>query len=33
MFGGIKNFVLAEVFKIAILAISAEKLLKIRKII
>ncbi len=28
---GIKNFVLAEVFKIAILAISAEKLLKLRK--
>ena len=30
---GIKNFVLAEIFKIAILAISTEKLLKIRKII
>ena len=30
---GIKNFVLAEIFKIAILTISTEKLLKIRKII
>ena len=30
---GIKNFVLAEIFKIAILALVAEKLLKIRKII
>ena len=30
---GIKNFVLAEIFKIAILAISTEKLLKVRKII
>ena len=30
---GIKNFVLAEIFKISILALSAEKLLKIRKII
>tara|TARA_B100000029_G_C17041604_1_gene766125 strand:- start:35 stop:583 length:549 start_codon:yes stop_codon:yes gene_type:complete len=30
---GVKNFVLAELFKIAILAISAEKLLKIRKFI
>ena len=30
---GIKNFVLAEILKIAILALSAEKLLKIRKFI
>ena len=30
---GIKNFVLAEIFKIAILALSAEKLLKVRKFI
>ena len=30
---GIKNFILAEIFKIAILAISADQLLKIRKII
>jgi len=30
---GIKNFILAEIFKIAILAISTEQLLKIRKII
>tara|TARA_B100002019_G_scaffold293024_1_gene318319 strand:- start:35 stop:583 length:549 start_codon:yes stop_codon:yes gene_type:complete len=30
---GIKNFVLAEIFKISILTLSAEKLLKIRKII
>ena len=30
---GIKNFILAEIFKIAILAISAEQLLKVRKII
>jgi len=30
---GIKNFVLAEIFKIAILTLVAEKLLKIRKII
>ena len=28
---GIKNFVLAEIFKISILALSTEKLLKIRK--
>jgi len=28
---GIKNFVLAEIFKISILALSAEKLLKIRR--
>ena len=30
---GIKNFILAEIFKIAILAISTEQLLKIRRII
>tara|TARA_Y100001970_G_scaffold235743_1_gene294946 strand:+ start:6349 stop:6897 length:549 start_codon:yes stop_codon:yes gene_type:complete len=30
---GIKNFVLAELFKILILAITAEKLLKLRKVI
>ena len=30
---GIKNFVLAEIFKVALLTISAEKLLKIRKFI
>ena len=30
---GIKNFVLAEIFKIAILSLSAEKLLKVRKFI
>ena len=30
---GIKNFILAEIFKIAILALSAEKLLKFRKFI
>ena len=30
---GIKNFVLAEIFKISILALSTEKLLKIRKFI
>ena len=30
---GIKNFILAEAFKIAILALSTEKLLKIRKFI
>ena len=30
---GIKNFVLAEILKIAILAITAEKLLKVRKFI
>ena len=30
---GIKNFVLAEIFKIAILVLSAEKLLKLRKFI
>ena len=28
---GIKNFVLAEIFKISILALSTEKLLKIRR--
>ena len=30
---GIKNFILAEIFKIAILALSTEKLLKVRKFI
>ncbi len=30
---GIKNFVLAEIFKVAILALTAEKLLKLRKFI
>ncbi len=30
---GIKNFILAEIFKIAILTLSAEKLLKVRKFI
>ena len=28
---GIKNFVLAEIFKIAILTLSTEKILKLRK--
>ena len=30
---GIKNFVLAEIFKVSILALTTEKLLKLRKFI